>query len=104
MPPRLLSPAGVLAPLTRLRSLELKWYTSADLQRLLPSVHSVALHLPGDAFSSSWIAEALQAGALEGEVLQQLAWMLEQLGAVNPLASVSGVSAAAGCLQVLAAV
>lgn len=67
-------------------------------------MRSEALQLPGDAFLSSWIAEALQAGALEGEVVQQLGWMLEQLGAVDPLASVSGVSAASGCLQVLAAV
>ena len=69
----------MLAPFARLHSLELKWYPSADLQQLPPSVRSVALQLPGGDYrvyrlvAASWALAELPQAAAADEAAEGLA-------------------------------
>lgn len=88
---------GLLAPLTHLRSLRLRWYWSAGLAGLAPSVRSVDLQLPGTAFSQARLQQALAAGQAVADATEQLNGQYQQLGVARPLAEVSWVMAA--CLR-----
>ncbi len=80
--------AGLLAPFTRLRSLQLVWYCSADWPQLPPSVRSVTLQLPGNAYAAGQLAHA--EGAAAQEVVQQLNAQYAALGWISPLPEVRG--------------
>ncbi|PRW34072.1 Zn-dependent hydrolase [Chlorella sorokiniana] len=78
--------AGVLAPLTRLRSLRLRWFCTADLAGLTPSVRSVELQLPGAQSIGRMLAAALSGTPL-GAVFQRLLVEHRKLSYTNPLAA-----------------
>ncbi len=84
--------AGLLASLTCLRSLELRWFCPADWPQLPLSVRSVSLQLPGCAYGRHRVPlqeEALAELPAAAEAVQQLLAEYEALGPVDPLPEVS---------------
>ncbi|PRW33996.1 hypothetical protein C2E21_7222 [Chlorella sorokiniana] len=80
--------AGLLGPLTRLRSLKLYWYSTADLSGLPPSVLSVEMRLPGSNFRLYRITAGLPPAAGEGaaEMLPPAVQVTVERIAFGPLA------------------